>query len=81
MKNEDLREECLSGSHKNPNTAIREIRILCKNLVAPSTEKTGPEESINDLVNTVKLSGKIESHFSITGAPGNDCVLNVFIPV
>jgi hypothetical protein len=77
MKNEGLRE----ASHENPDTVTRELRVLCKNLVVPSMADIELEESINDLANTVKFSGKIEFHFSITGAPGNGCVLNVFFPI
>ncbi|HEY2722714.1 MAG TPA: response regulator [Chitinophagaceae bacterium] len=66
-KNEAIREECLSRSHENLRIAIEEIRVLCKQLVAPSIVDLGLAEAVNDLISGMKFSNKIEFHFTATG--------------
>jgi two-component system sensor histidine kinase UhpB len=60
LTEKDISEELIKKSHENISTAIEEIRILSKSLVPPSLGDIGLKEAVQEMVNNLKFSQKIE---------------------
>jgi len=60
LTEKDIREELIKKSHENISSAIEEIRILSKSLVPPSLGDIGLKEAVQEMVNNLKFSQKIE---------------------
>jgi signal transduction histidine kinase len=74
LANEDLVKELIKKSSKNITTVINEIRQLSRSLMDPSLGDLGIVDSINDLIENIKLSPKI--HISIEIAEEIENLLN-----
>lgn len=67
LTEKDISEELMIKSHENISLVIEEIRILSKSLVPPSLGDIGLKEAIREMVNSLKLSQKIEIRLQTTG--------------
>ncbi|MBA4168536.1 MAG: PAS domain S-box protein, partial [Chitinophagaceae bacterium] len=67
LTEKDISEELMIKSHENISSAIEEIRILSKSLVPPSLGDIGLKEAIQEMVNNLKISQKIEIRLHTTG--------------
>lgn len=63
----DIREELMIKSHENISTAIEEIRILSKSLVPPSLGDIGLKEAIQEMINNLKYSQKLDIRLRTSG--------------
>jgi two-component system sensor histidine kinase UhpB len=63
----DISEELMIKSHENISSAIEEIRILSKSLVPPSLGDIGLKEAIQEMINNLKISQKLEIRLRTTG--------------
>ena len=76
LTEKDISEELTIKSHENISTAIEEIRSLSKSLVPPSLGDIGLKEAVQEMVDNLKLSQKINVRLTTSGLakasiPGN----------
>jgi signal transduction histidine kinase len=60
---EDRRDELLHRSLKNLDMAINEIRKMSKSLVPPSMKEDGLVDSVNELVENMRVVNRFSIHF------------------
>jgi PAS domain S-box len=63
MHEEEKRDELLQRSLKNLDAAIQEIRRISKSLVPPTIDKNGLVDSVNDLIDTIRVVNPFTIHF------------------
>lgn len=63
LHEEDKREELLQRSLKNLDAAIQEIRRISKSLVPPAIDKNGLVDSVNDLIDTIRVVNPFAINF------------------
>jgi two-component system, NarL family, sensor histidine kinase UhpB len=64
MQEEDMRDELLERSIKNLQLAINEIRKISKSLVPPVMDKNGLIDSVQDLIENIRLVNPFAINFS-----------------
>lgn len=64
LHEDDKREELLQRSLKNLDAAIQEIRRISKSLVPPAIDKNGLIDSVNDLIDTIRVVNPFTINFS-----------------
>jgi len=67
LSEKDISEELMIKSHENISTAIEEIRILSKSLVPPSLGDIGLREAIQEMINNLKISQKMDIKLRTAG--------------
>jgi two-component system sensor histidine kinase UhpB len=60
---DEKREELLHRSLKNLDKAIQEIRRISKSLVPPAIDKNGLVDSVNDLIDTIRVVNPFAINF------------------
>jgi two-component system sensor histidine kinase UhpB len=63
MNEEEKRDELLLRSLKNLDAAIQEIRRISKSLVPPTIDKNGLVDSVNDLIDTIRVVNPFAINF------------------
>jgi two-component system sensor histidine kinase UhpB len=64
MQEEDMRDELLGRSIKNLQLAINEIRKISKSLVPPVMDKNGLIDSVQDLIENIRLVNPFAINFN-----------------
>jgi PAS domain S-box-containing protein len=64
---EEYRMDLIKKSEQNIISTINEIRFLCKMLIPSVIKDVGLSDSIQDLIESYKLTQKFKMHFSHTG--------------
>lgn len=63
MNEDEKRDELLQRSLKNLDAAIQEIRRISKALVPPTIDKNGLVDSVNDLIDTIRVVNPFAINF------------------
>jgi two-component system sensor histidine kinase UhpB len=81
LTEKDIREELMIKSYENISSAIEEIRALSKSLVPPSLGDIGLKEAIQEMINNLTFSQKIDIKLRTSGLGKGNITKNVQLMV